>query len=529
MALKELSLCILLISYFWKNSANTVTTTETTTTTTTKTTTEQTIQNDDKIIEEDLGFLLKKGKIKIAKSLEKYKFAVSVPTLVEADKIELTMAKIGRELDRISTIPAVKGGDKQHHRDLNMLWSKTLKSVNMILNTLYDISSYSNPDIEKTALLNCSLQMNTLDDALFKIQFEKIKTIIDYMDLTATKEEYDTDKSKFLNLLDQTEILNEILNSLYDYLQIRLDTLEGLSRLQITPSLSKEMQVARCMEKAEMEKIEVNFCEKQEDGIYCMMDVTTYQATQTYQTYYTVNYRNVELATTDREIYAKNEDGEMGKLQCNEKIPEGGISPYLECHFVDGDHKCMEALNTRKIANILKNCKFMSAVPRPVLKTKYGFLLMGDNITSIREIDKAGKTLYVLPKKLPIYVEVNNDLQVTYGGYTTTYRPDRTVALRRILKTWMTNQDLTDLALWSEIYNVTENLNTEDYFDLIVFVILGIVIPILCILCLKSLKTSNYCIAWENKKFFKRKEDPNKSNFLQNQEILMAPILRAKN
>jgi len=103
------------------------------------------------------------------------------------------------------------------------------------------------------------------------------------------------------------------------------------------------------------------------------------------------------------------------------------------------------------------------------------------------------------------------------------------VPLRRILKTWMTNQDLTDLALWSEIYNVTENLNTEDYFDLIVFVILGIVIPILCILCLKSLKTSNYCIAWENKRFFKRKEDPNKSNFLQNQEILMAPIVRAKN
>jgi len=528
MALKELSLCILLISYFWKNSANTVTTTETTTTTTTKTTTEQTIQNDDKIIEEDLGFLLKKGKIKIAKSLEKYKFAVSVPTLVEADKIELTMAKIGRELDRISTIPAVKGGDKQHHRDLNMLWSKTLKSVNMILNTLYDISSYSNPDIEKTALLNCSMQMNTLDDALFRIQFEKIKTIIDYMDLTATKEDYDNDKSKFLNLIDQTEIINEILNSVYDYLHIRLDILEGLSRLQITPSLSKEMQIAKCMEKAEMEKIEVNFCEKQEDGIYCMLDITTYQATQTYQTYYAVNYRNIELATTDREVYAKNEDGEMGKLQCNDKIPEGGISPYLECHFIEGEQKCMETLNSRKIDNILKNCKFMSTIPKPVSKTKYGFLLMGNNITSIREIDKAGKTLYVLPKKLPIYVEVNNDLQVTYGGYTTTYRPDRTVALRKILKTWMTNQDLNDLALWSEIYGITENLDTEDYFDLIVFVILGIVIPILCILCLKALKTSNYCITLENKKFFKRKEDPNRDNFVKNQEILMAPILRAK-
>jgi len=183
MALKELSLCLLFITFFWNNNANTVTTTVATTTTTT----EQTIQNDDKIVEEDLGFLLKKGKIKIAKSLEKYKFAVSVPTLKEANKIELTMAKIGKELDRISTIPAVKEGDHQHHKALNMLWSKTLKSVNMILNTLYDISSYSNPDIEKTALLNCSMQMNTVDDALFKIQFEKIKTIIDYMDLTATK------------------------------------------------------------------------------------------------------------------------------------------------------------------------------------------------------------------------------------------------------------------------------------------------------------------------------------------------------
>jgi len=523
MALKELSLCILFISFFWNNSANTVTTTETTTTTTT----EQTIQNDDKIIEEDLGFLLKKGKIKIAKSLEKYKFAVSVPTLKEADKIELTMTRIGRELDRVSTIPAVKDGDKQHHKDLNKLWSKTQKSANMILNTLYDIATYSNPDIGKTALLNCSMQMNTIDDTLFGFQFEKIKTIIDYMDLTATKEDYDNDKSKFLNLIDQTEIINEILNSVYDYLHIRLDTLEGLSRLQITPSLSKEMQNAKCMGKAEMERIEVDFCEKQEDGIYCMLDVTTYQATQTYQTYYAVNYRNVELATTDREVYAKNEDGEMGKLQCNDKIPEGGISPYLECHFLEGEQKCLETLTSRKLDNILKNCKFMSNIPKPVSKTKYGFLLMGNNITSIREIDKAGKTLYILPKKLPIYVEVNNDLQVTYGGYTTTYRPDRTVALRKILKTWMTNKDLSDLALWSEIYKITENLDTEDYFDLIVFVILGIVIPVLCILGFKACKTSNFCINWENKRFFKRKDDPNRENFMKNQEILMAPILKS--
>jgi len=94
----------------------------------TTTTTEQTIQNDDKIKEEGLGFLIRKGKIKIAKSLEKYKFALSLPSISEIEKIEITLGKIEQELDKISNIPAIKERDKQHHKDLYRLWHKTVKT-----------------------------------------------------------------------------------------------------------------------------------------------------------------------------------------------------------------------------------------------------------------------------------------------------------------------------------------------------------------------------------------------------------------
>jgi len=475
-----------------------------------------------------IGFLFKYGTVKVAKDIERQKFGLSITGVSNLDDLMEEMGKIQIELNKLGTIPAILDStDTKHKRDISLLWATIQAKIEILQTALKTLEKYQDKNVIDKELPTCHLKMEPININLLRPLRDKIRMILSYTDLTATKQVYDQSKEKFSTLLNNVELIDEKVSEVLMTVRERIDILDSLASNEINDHLFIELHKSTCLFVAAHEKIHIDLCEKHASGMYCLLDIATFKATLDYEIYYSVNYNDIQLKSEPNQIIARNPNMEFGYLTCHEKIKGTYVNPFDECHFVKGDKNCFKALDNKNIDKIVKSCKFKRAKPEPVSRTQKGFLLQGNNITMAKEVDNQGRMTNMLPTVFPYYIETLNRLLVQYDGFETTFNPTNTPLKRLLLKSWLTEDDIKNLEYWTNIYEWASSLTTGDYVDITIILILAIITPFFIAMCTKLIKASDWY--WERAKNWQRKrKNEGKENFDRNQELVSILAQSAK-
>jgi len=467
-----------------------------------------------------LGLIFKYGTVKVAKDIERIKFGLSITAVRNIDKVKIELEKLQNELNKLAKIPAFSDAtDHKHRKDVALVWGTVQTKIEILMTAINTLNEYQDLSTIDKQLPDCHLQLDPINVNLIKPLTEKVQMIISYTDLTATKQTYDQNKENFSSLLNNIELIDEKVSEVLLTIRERIDMLDALASNEINDHLFIELHKSNCLFVAAHEKINIDLCEKQASGMYCLLDVATFKATLDYEIYYSVNYEDIQLKSEANQIIARSPNNEFGYLTCHEKIKGTYVNPFDECHFMKGDPNCFKAIADKKIDDILRHCKFIRKKPEPVSRTRKGFLLQGKNITMAKEIDHRGRLINMLPNSLPIYLETVNRLLVQYDGFETTFSPTNKPLKRLLIKSWLTNEDIKKLEYWNTVYEMSSELGIGDYVDMIIIFIIVVSSPFFIAMCTKLIKTSDWY--WNRAKQWQTKRrDEGKANFDKNKELV---------
>jgi len=177
-----------------------------------------------------IGFLFKYGTVRVAKDIERLKFGLSITGVSNLDDLTDEMEKIQGELNKLGTIPAiVDKTDTKHRKDIGLIWGTIQTKIEILQTALNTLKEYQDQNVVDKEMPTCHLKLTPININLLRPLHDKIKMILSYTDLTATKQTYEQSKEKFSTLLNNIELIDEKVSEVLLMVRERIDILDSLA------------------------------------------------------------------------------------------------------------------------------------------------------------------------------------------------------------------------------------------------------------------------------------------------------------
>ena len=160
------------------------------------------------------------------------------------------------------------------------------------------------------------------------------------------------------------------------------------------------------------------------------------------------------------------------------------------------------------------NCNFTKQTPKIHTKTTTGLLIQGEGLTIRLTDPTTGDTLKTIDQEIPLLIQSNYIIEIEKGGSITQVKPTDQYTDEYIINSWMTEANLDNLELKNTVLDILDNISYEEYIDIALIILMGIIIPIIGVL-LKNRPVNT----WNQNPIEKHRRKTSKHNLKQNREM----------
>jgi hypothetical protein len=331
------------------------------------------------------------------------------------------------------------------------------------------------------------------------------------------------------NLLYWIHAYEVSLTDLLEMLTDRMILCDNLMSHMVPEKLPVLLQAQKCYTPHSVESIDIRFCQRYNDGMYCEAYVTSQTKTELVELYTMINYNGVELALNGQDSkLIKTPDDTWKTLQCTyNTFDDTDAAEFQFCSQDTFDTVCIEKLHGKNFAEILKHCNFTFKEPEAITITTEGVLLQGDSISSIKEIDAStGKTVGIVKNELPVMVATNSYLEINTDHKELTVRPIRIFTNHTSNYTWLKKDEISKLMSTTKMSHLIHATHAGTWIDLAYGILIFVFLPGIIYayrLCISGAILNVDCCSRKAKR-----QDPRKANYRANKRILlkeMTPLI----
>jgi len=338
------------------------------------------------------------------------------------------------------------------------LLRKAVENINKILSYIDTDKKYEPP--HKCTLVPRNLTADDFAKAAYNLDKR-----FGHIESSWTPSSIKTDKGQSNVLLMFVFYLNEMGQYLYEKTEDLLVLLESLSDNEFPLQLEKDLQNSACIPGHEGEKFDITECTKTNKGLSCTAQVAVPQSLQTFTEMHRVAYEYIALDACPDCKYLKNPTtGAMSFVNCSTKIKT--TEDFPTCSVVLLENDCIKELESGGITDIIKQCSFEEFSPDLVTLLPNSGILIQASEDAI--ISSGTKPLHT---KGPIVVFSPETITISDEGQELSIPSNENVTSLVIVKSLLTDKDIT--ALLSKYYweNLKDSFETDDYVR---FVLLGL-------------------------------------------------------
>jgi hypothetical protein len=333
----------------------------------------------------------------------------------------------------------------------------------------------------------------------------------------------------YANLLYWIHAYEESLSDLLEMLTDRMILCDNLMSHIVPERLPVLFQAQKCYTTHSLESMDIRFCQRYNEGMYCEVYVTSQTKTESAELFTMINYEGLELAlNAENSQLIRISDGTFKTIQCSHnKFDDTDAAEFQFCSQETFEPTCLEALFNQSIDKMLKNCNFTFATPEAITITTDGILLQGNTISSVKEIDvNSGKTVGIIKNEFPVLLTTNSHLEINTDHKEITIRPTRVYSNHTANYTWVKKEDLNRLLSTTKMNHLIHTTQTGTWIDLAYGILIFIFIPGILYtyrLCISGAILNVDCCSRKPKK-----ANPKKLNYRANKRILlkeMSPLI----
>ena len=453
--------------------------------------------------EEKLGFLLKDRTIMVSKSIEILKVGLLVPGSKEYSHYKTVMEELIATIEKVNTLKLLEEESK-YETQIHIITTQldvAIGDINYILKKLHE---YTDKEKRNISLHSCIFEYPAISVDKLQSKVEEVQMVMEYMNYSLTLAEVQEKPVLFRDVIDNLYNVKEIIEDIKRELEQRQQILDSLSSHKLHYAVSTWLQDLACYDSGNLEKLEILECSKTFEGMYCALKNTAYKATQKYVLYSEINYEGVQIKSPKvGQVFTKSLDKAWGYLDCKVNVQGKDIdhiNQFSECTYTLAESPCLKKVETQEFKDIVKSCSFEFTEPAGIEQIDKGYLVTSDTIV-VREVFQGSSTVsFVFPKKVPMYIETEKLLSVQLGDKEIVYKPDPNVEKRKVLYSWLTEEQIDELIEITSLQSFIDNIDEDDIADYVLGGIIAIILPITLCFCVRTIKTTDCYIRYQNRK-----------------------------
>jgi hypothetical protein len=491
-------------------------------------------EKDDFTGKENLGLLLKEKKISVNTHSEHSRIMVRVHGISNLTGIITVMGEIKPKLDELAGLETLKVENKitASISLLIRIIGGHFAEFEKLLSTYSKLIGTAEPPVEME--YKCNLTFPEITKEVMEAIRDEICVLLDNIDPNSVKFTKKGDNLKeFLNVL---YLILEIVTDNKEQLREREKIVESLENSQISDALLTQLSMVNCIPEGELQKEYLVGCNKDKKGLICELDVATFRTSESYTVLTPINYKNVQLVAQHvDELFVLNSANHIGILDCGkyEKIPYNPDDEQVlldsYCKYRNYDNECMLSITNNNYDGNLKHCNFTSETPELITRTQEGILVMNhDKNLIIKEITDARNPKLILSNKTPVLIQTPQPLVVQSSELEMTIYPSKTRVERRITYSRLT-EDFIDKMVASAIkHDFLSDIGISDYIVLCMAIIITVVLPITCGLCITCVKSTEMYHRFKESRAGKALKNVSEQhkNFKENTRIIRQGLFR---
>jgi len=463
-----------------------------------------------------LGLVQRVREIEVSEGKNLQQVTSFIPITHSYSDYESELNAINTEIDKYAEIPVFKVTPRTAaYKTIGHLITEVGQHFQAIKKGLGMIPQYRDTTDTSSYTNTCLLEWKQITPTEVGEVAKEITVYNQAVKMDSTQESFTTTPKDYYNTAEGIGKVRQTLHRLRERITDRLMLLEDLTHEKVNADLALSIQTLGCVESSKMEQLSIGMCNKIGTGLYCTVNVEYLVNSKQYTWYIPVNYNGIQwYGETATDILVHTNQGRWGLLKCEDKDGRPDIFDY--CKFTDYNNDCSKEFSNTKIDKILTHCNFSRSEAKLSTLTEWGYLVQGQGLR-IKTRDTRSGTYQDLREQTPVLLRTPREIIIQDGENTVTLKPAFTETDEVINYSWLSDKDVTALEGQVSYTEFQAEIDSEDYIDLVLVILMSIVVPAIAVICKKQCQNMDQ---WEEKINLAKLKKIQRRNLKDNRKVM---------